>query len=86
MPLNIGNNGWDIDVEAAFDAVLEAAEHMVKTQQIAGVMSTWKTGNDLVTSFRGNEIVDDLCQDQRDELADCIDGYFERKKEEGIVF
>lgn len=48
MPLNIGSNGWDIDVEAAFDAVLEAAEHMVKTQQIPGVMSTWASGEALV--------------------------------------
>lgn len=86
MPLNIGSNGWDPNVEAAFDAVLEGAEHMVKTQQIPGVMLTWESGEELVKSFKGNEIVDDLCPDQRAELADCIDGYFERKKEEGIVF
>ncbi|MFC6028990.1 MULTISPECIES: hypothetical protein [Methylobacterium] len=86
MPLNIGSNGWDIDVEAAFDAVLEAAEHMVKTQQIPGVMSTWASGEALVKSFKGCDIVDNLCQDQRDELADCIEGYYERKKEDGTVF
>jgi hypothetical protein len=86
MPLNIGSNGWDPNVEAAFDAVLEGAEHMVKTQQITSVMLTWASGEDLVTSFRGNEIVDDLCHDQRVELANCIDGYFERQKEEGISF
>ena len=86
MPLNIDSNGWDPNVEAAFDAVLEAAEHMVKTQQMRGVMSTWASGEDLIKAFKGNKIVDDLCQDQRDELADCMESYYERKIEEGIVF
>lgn len=78
-----GSVGWDPIVEKAYDEIFQFSDYLIETCQVRDVAYLWCSGERLFKYYSESEFMGNLSEDQRDELLDCINDYYDQCASEG---
>lgn len=79
----VGSVGWDPIVETAYDKIFQFSDYLIETCQVSGAAHLWCSGERLFKYYSESDFVENLSEDQRNELLECINDYYDQCASEG---
>lgn len=78
-----GSVGWDPIVESAYDEIFQLSDYLIETCQVRDAVHLWCSGERIFKYYSESEFMENLSVDQRGELLECINDYYDQCASEG---